>query len=130
MPKLVIIVGILFGYNLHIILGCEVLAKIKSETKKPFIFELSMTDVFKEQVEFSEPGQKEILIKASECAAKRWKLLTVTKDESGTLTAVDEAYTKLDGIGEMTIHIGDELQPRLQQRLGIVCSEATLNLCI
>uniref|UniRef100_A0A914HSN1 Uncharacterized protein n=1 Tax=Globodera rostochiensis TaxID=31243 RepID=A0A914HSN1_GLORO len=102
MPKLVI--GILFGYNLHLILGCE--------------------------VEFSEPGQKEILIKASECAAKRWKLLTVAKDESGTLTVVDEAYTKLDGIGELTIHIGDELQPRLQQRLGIVCSEATLNLCI
>ncbi|KAL3098861.1 hypothetical protein niasHT_024616 [Heterodera trifolii] len=132
MPKIIPIFGILL--LLQILSGdvrsCEVLAKIKAETTNAFIFELSMPDAFKEQIEFNGPGQKEILIKAQDCATKPWKLLTMIRDEAGNLTVVEEAYTKLDGIGEVTIQIGDELQPQLKQRVGVACAEATLNLCL
>lgn len=62
-----IISAVIFYYFLAIFMspanGCEVLARIKSSTKKPVKFEISMPDVFKEQVELNEPGEKDILVK-------------------------------------------------------------------
>uniref|UniRef100_A0AC35TTP7 Tudor-knot domain-containing protein n=1 Tax=Rhabditophanes sp. KR3021 TaxID=114890 RepID=A0AC35TTP7_9BILA len=113
--------------SIVIIDACKILVKLKSDTTKKFKLQLTVPSISyeSEPLTFDKKGVVQSLkVKGPVCNLKKWTFQTFKHDEeTDAWIKAEKLEAKIEGDGWMTVLVGKDYKPWINDRNQIFCSE-------